>query len=267
MSMSKREEFQVFEGRFRDKNVLILGAGSGIGRACAERMLKEGASVVAADRDKDRLDDLEQGSLQWSTRLTTIQTDAGTPEDVEKAVCAALALRDRIDVLVNAVGGSTLIEDPTTAIGDLRFDEWQRLIDFNLNTVFFSCSAVVPHMKRRRAGKIVNVSSLAGRGISTETSAAYAAAKGGVNAFTRKLSLELGPFGINVNAIAPSLTLTERILAKWTARAESERTAVLKSIPLGRVPYAEDQASVICFLASRDADFISGAVIDVAGGQ
>lgn len=265
--MNHMQERQVFKGRFHGKVALILGGGSGIGRACAKRMLSEGAFVVVADRHEGRLNDLKVELAHLSQQLATIPTDAGNQTDVERAVESTIELHDRIDILVNAVGGSTLIENPTTAIGELRFDEWQRLIDFNLNTIFFSCNAVVPHMKMRRSGKIINVSSLAGRGISTETSAAYAAAKGGVNAFTRKLSLEVGAFGINVNATAPSLTLTERILAKWDARPENERRAILDSIPLGRVPYAEDQAGVICFLASSDADFISGAVLDVAGGQ
>ena len=118
-------------------------------------------------------------------------------------------------------------------------------------------------MKRQRSGKIVNISSIAGRGLSASSSSAYAAAKGGIIAFTRKLSLEVGSFGITVNAIAPSLTLTERLRVRRTAEqvaAEAART------PLGRVAVAEDQARVICFLASSDADFVTGVTIDVTGG-
>jgi NAD(P)-dependent dehydrogenase (short-subunit alcohol dehydrogenase family) len=134
----------------------------------------------------------------------------------------------------------------------------------NLDGTFLFCHAVVPVMKRRRSGKIVNISSIAGRVVAANSSSAYAAAKGGIIAFTRKLSLELGPFGITVNAIAPSLTLTERLRVRRTPdqiAAEAART------PLGRVAVAEDQARVICFLASRDADFVTGVTIDVSGGQ
>ena len=109
-----------------------------------------------------------------------------------------------IDILVNAVGGSTIIEKPGATVDELTFDEWQRLIQFNLNGTFLFCHAVTPVMKRRRHGKIVNLASIAGRGLSVTSSSAYSAAKGGIIAFTRKLSFELGPFGINVNAIAPS---------------------------------------------------------------
>ena len=264
--MSERSEDLFFPKRFEGQCVLILGGGGGIGRACAERMLREGATVVAADLDDALLASLAQVSVD-GRHVDVVKVNANDESEVRQLVQGMVQQHGAIDILVNAIGGSTQIKKPTAAVDELRFDEWKGLIDFNLNPMFFACSAVVPHMKRQRRGKIVNVSSLAGRGISTETSAAYAAAKGGVNAFTRKLSLELGPHGINVNGIAPSLTLTERILQKWRLRPESEKEAVLQAIPLRRIPYAQDQAAVICFLASRDADFISGTVIDVAGGQ
>jgi NAD(P)-dependent dehydrogenase (short-subunit alcohol dehydrogenase family) len=125
---------------------------------------------------------------------------------------------------------------------------------------------VTPVMKRQRRGKIVNLASIAGRGLSTSSSSAYAAAKGGIIAFTRKLSFELGPFGINVNAIAPSLTLTERIRPRWEQRSAEEQAAEINRTPLRRVAAAADQARVIAFLASSDADFVTGVTIDVTGG-
>ncbi len=121
-------------------------------------------------------------------------------------------------------------------------------------------------MKRQRGGKIVNISSIAGRGISPTSSSAYAAAKGGIIAFTRKLAHELGPFGVTVNAIAPSLTLTERLRPRWEQRTADERAQEIARTPLRRMAEAQDQARVICFLASRDADFVTGVTIDVTGG-
>ena len=121
-------------------------------------------------------------------------------------------------------------------------------------------------MKRQRRGKIVNISSIAGRGLSESSSSAYAAAKGGIIAFTRKLAHELGPFGVSVNAIAPSLTLTERIRPRWEQRTPEEQALEIARTPLRRVADAPDQAWVICFLASRDADFVTGVTIDVTGG-
>jgi len=124
----------------------------------------------------------------------------------------------------------------------------------------------VPVMKRQKSGKIVNLASIAGRGLSQVSSSAYSAAKGGIIAFTRKLSFELGPFGINVNAIAPSLTLTERIRPHWNQRSPDAQAAEIARTPLRRVAEAADQAKVICFLASSDADFVTGLTIDVTGG-
>jgi NAD(P)-dependent dehydrogenase (short-subunit alcohol dehydrogenase family) len=122
-------------------------------------------------------------------------------------------------------------------------------------------------MKRQGRGKIVNISSIAGRGLSASSSAAYAAAKGGIIAFTRKIAFELGPFGINVNAIAPSRTLTERIRPRWEQESREDQLAEIERTPLRRVAEAPDQARVICFLASSDADFVTGVTIDVTGGN
>jgi NAD(P)-dependent dehydrogenase (short-subunit alcohol dehydrogenase family) len=112
----------------------------------------------------------------------------------------------------------------------------------------------------------VNLASIAGRGISDSSSSAYAAAKGGIIAFTKKLGRELGPFGITVNAIAPSLTLTERLRPHWDRRTAEQKAQEIERTPLRRVAEAVDQARVICFLASRDADFVTGVTIDVTGG-
>jgi NAD(P)-dependent dehydrogenase (short-subunit alcohol dehydrogenase family) len=172
-----------------------------------------------------------------------------------------------VDILVNAVGGSTIITNSSATVDELSFDDWQRLIAFNLNGTFLFTHAVVPIMKRQRRGKIVNLASIAGRGLSQTSSSAYAAAKGGIIAFTRKLAFELGPFGVTINAIAPSLTLTERIRPHWERRAAAAQAAEIARTPLRRVAEAADQAKVICFLASSDADFVTGVTIDVTGGN
>jgi NAD(P)-dependent dehydrogenase (short-subunit alcohol dehydrogenase family) len=173
----------------------------------------------------------------------------------------------RIDILVNGVGGSTIVGRPAAHLDELTLEEWQKLLHFNLTGTFLFCHAVIPVMKRQRGGKIVNLSSIAGRGLSRESSSAYATAKGGIIALTRKLAFELGPHGITVNAIAPSLTLSERIRPRWEQRSADARAAETQRIPLGRVATPEDQARVICFLASADADFVTGVTIDVTGGQ
>ena len=171
-----------------------------------------------------------------------------------------------IDILVNAVGGSTVIAKSNAPVDELSFADWQNLIAFNLEGTFLFCHAVTPVMKRRKHGKIVNLASIAGRGLSLTSSSAYSAAKGGIIAFTRKLAFELGPFGITVNAIAPSRTLTERIRPRWNQQSPEDQAAEIERTPLRRIAEATDQAKVICFLASSDADFVTGLTIDVTGG-
>ena len=251
--------------RFTGKVALITAAGSGIGRATAGIIGSEGGVVVGVDTDKARLGEAVEEIRRGGGRAEAHVADALDAAQVAGAVDAVVREHGRIDILVNAVGGSTIIERASAAADELTLAEWHRVITFNLDGTFLFCNAVVPVMKRQRSGKIVNISSIAGRGISASSSSAYAAAKGGIIAFTRKLSLELGPFGVTVNAIAPSLTLTERLRAALHAPTSSPRKP--RALPLGRVAEAEDQARVICFLASSDADFVTGVTIDVTGGS
>ena len=249
--------------RFNNKVAVITAAANGIGRATAGIMAQEGATVVCVDNHPERLDSAvaalgAKAHGRLCDALDQAQVDA-VVEDVAGAF-------GRIDILVNAVGGSTIIANPSARVEEHSLEDWQRVIDFNLNGTFLFTHAVVPVMKRQNAGKIVNLASIAGRGTRAVSGAAYAAAKGGIIAFTRKLSFELGPFGININAIAPSLTLTDRIRPHWNQRSPEAQAAQLQATPLRRVAEASDQAKVICFLASSDADFVTGLTIDVTGG-
>jgi NAD(P)-dependent dehydrogenase (short-subunit alcohol dehydrogenase family) len=252
--------------RFEGRIALITAAASGIGRATADIVAAEGGTVVGVDVDEARLEKAMAQIRDAGGRAHARPADALDAEQVARVVEDVVREHGRIDVLVNAVGGSTIIAEPAATVDALSFADWQRLIRFNLDATFLCCHAVVPVMKRQRSGKIVNLSSIAGRGISPTSSSAYAAAKGGIIAFTRKLANELGPFGVNVNAIAPSLTLTERLRPRWERRTEEERAREIVRTPLRRMAEARDQARVICFLASGDADFVTGVTIDVTGG-
>jgi NAD(P)-dependent dehydrogenase (short-subunit alcohol dehydrogenase family) len=251
--------------RFQDKVALISGAGAGIGRATASIIGREGGAVVAVDVDQAALDRLS--AEIGGGRTLGVRADALDPAAVEETVRKAVDARGRIDILVNGVGGSTVIPRPAATLDELTVEEWHKLLHFNLTGTFLFCHAVVPVMKRQKSGKIVNISSIAGRGLSQASSTAYATAKGGIIALTRKLATELGPHGITVNAIAPSLTLSERIRPHWERRTPEAQAGEITRTPLGRVAMPEDQARVICFLASADADFVTGVTIDVTGGQ
>jgi NAD(P)-dependent dehydrogenase (short-subunit alcohol dehydrogenase family) len=252
--------------RFRDQVTLITATASGIGRATAEIIGAEGGIVVGVDTDRARLDTAMRAVREAGGRAHARQADALDPAQVSDVVDGVVRELGRIDILINAVGGSTVISRPAATVDELTLVEWQRLIAFNLDGTFLFCHAVAPVMKRQQRGKIVNISSIAGRGLSESSSSAYAAAKGGIIAFTRKLAHELGPFGVTVNAIAPSLTLTERIRPRWEQRTAEEQAHEIARTPLRRVAEARDQARVICFLASSDADFVTGVTIDVTGG-
>jgi NAD(P)-dependent dehydrogenase (short-subunit alcohol dehydrogenase family) len=252
--------------RFGGQVALVTAGASGIGRASAGIIAAEGGTVVLLDTDKSRLETAVAEIARAGGRAHPQVADALDPDQVGRVVEATVRDLGRIDILINAVGGSTVIAHPAATVDELTFAEWQRLIAFNLEGTFLCCHAVAPVMKRQGRGKIVNLSSVAGRGLSASSSSAYAAAKGGIIAFTKKLAYELGPFGVTVNAIAPSLTLTERIRPRWEQRSPDEQAQEVARTPLRRVAEAADQARVICFLASADADFVTGVTIDVTGG-
>jgi NAD(P)-dependent dehydrogenase (short-subunit alcohol dehydrogenase family) len=212
--------------------------------------------------------DLDQAAVEQI--IHEIRRAGGTAHalvatDVARMVQQTIETGGRIDILDHAVGGSTIIPNSGATVDELTLDELQRLVIFSLNGTFLFCNAVVPIMKRQHSGKIVNISSIAGRGLSQSSSSAYA--KGGIIAFTRKRSFEFGPYGITWNAIALSRTLNKRIHACWRQMSEAEQAAEIARTPRRRIAQPEDQARVICFLASADADFVTGVTVDVTGGQ
>ena len=252
--------------RFKDKVVIIMGAGAGIGRQASEIFLREGGKVVSVDINRDALSELEKGNSSKHNNLTVI-ADVMDETQVKGVMAKTLETFGVIDVLINAVGGSTVIDNSFAATDELTVDDWDNLMRFNLRGVFLCTREAIIHMKKQRIGKIVNIASVAGRGVSEFSSSAYAASKAGVIIFTKRVATEVGSYGITCNAVAPGLTLTDRIKRRWKVATEEQKKRVLNSIPLGRLSSAEDQAKVIAFLASDDANYITGITIDVNGGK
>ncbi|MGY9057056.1 MAG: SDR family NAD(P)-dependent oxidoreductase [Alphaproteobacteria bacterium] len=253
--------------RFEGKIALITAAGGGIGKGTTEILVREGATVIAVENQRARLDALLSVLDNQPGKVVPKCIDALDETQVRQTVQDVVDEFGRIDILVNAVGGSTIIDKPNASIDEMTMSDWQKILDFNLTGTFIFTNAIVPHMKANKYGKIVNLASIAGRGTSFESSPPYAVAKGGIIAMVRRLSFELGPHGICINAIAPSLTLTERLTPHWEKRSADAQAEEIAKFPLGRVAVAEDQAKVIAFLASSDADFVTGVTIDVNGGH
>ena len=252
--------------RFQDKVAVITGAANGIGRATARILAGEGALLVAVDISGPELAALAEEIEAAGGKIATMQVDVLDTQQVESMVHSIVTRFSQIDILVNAVGGSTIISNNEAIVDDLTLEEWDNVIQFNLKGTFLCTKAAVQQMKKQSGGKIVNFSSIAGHGLS-DASSAYAAAKGAIIAFTKKVAREAGPYGITCNAIAPGLTLSDRIGRLWEQRSEQDKQFAIENIPLRRVAHPEDQAKVVAFLASADADYVTGGTIDVSGGQ
>lgn len=249
--------------RFTGKTALITGAADGIGRAAARIIAAEGGTVICVDMNANALAAVVK---EIGANAHAAPADALDKDDVARVIREVLADHPTIDILVNCVGGSTIIDNPAAGIENMSLEEWQGVLDFNLTGTFLFTQNLVPVMKEQGSGKIINLSSIAGRGLSDVSSSSYAAAKGGIIALTRKLSLELGPYGVTCNAVAPGKTMSYRIKSRWDQLSNEDKARDLDSVPLKRFAEPEDQAKVICFLASSDADMVTGVTIDVNGG-
>ena len=252
--------------RFQNKVALVTASASGIGKATAEILAREGAHLVAVDLNPDSLSDLYKSIKTEGGTITTNEVNVLEEEPVKNLVDSVIADLGKIDILVNAVGGSTIIQNSSASVDNLAFDDWNKVLDFNLRGTFLCTHEVIKHMKHQRNGKIVNISSDAAHSLG-EPSSAYVAAKAGIMAFTKKVAKESGPYGVTCNAIAPGMTLSERIQPRWEGRSEDQRQIIIAQIPLGRLSKPEDQAKVIAFLASEDANYVTGVTIDTSGGK
>lgn len=246
-----------------NKIAFVTGASRGIGAAAAKILAKRGAKVALAARTVPDLEGVASIIRQSGGEALVVSGSVLDVDQINKMVKKVIENWGRIDILVNNAGLGT----PISPVEEIREEDWDQTIALNLKSAFLVTRAIVPFMKRQKYGRIVNVSSYAGRNYSLISGPQYSSAKAGLLGFTKHMAAELGPFGICVNAVAPSIVLTARVQAKWAARSEEEQRRILERIPLRRLAQPEEVATVIAFLASDDASYVNGVCIDINGGS
>ena len=248
---------------FADRRVIVTGAAHGFGRAMAQAFVARGAHVFALDVNAEGLAETVR---LCGISCAAVTVDVGDRPAVQAAVAGIEAQRGGIDILVNNAGG--VRGQAGRPIEQITAQDWQTILDVNLSGSFFMAQAVAPAMKRQGKGRIINISSGAGRTISLTGIQAYASAKAGQIGLTRQLAHELGPFGITVNCVAPGFVrsnpTTER---QWQAMGADGQAALLDQIALRRLGTPDDIAHAVMFFASDLAGWITGEVLGVDGGK
>ena len=248
--------------RLQDQVIIITGGAHGIGRAYCEGLAKEGARVVVADIDGAAAESLAQALGEDGHDALAVATDVSREEDTDRMAAETMARFGRIDGLIN---NAAMFQRPGMSRGpfeQIPVEEWDRLMAVNLKGIFLCCRAVVPHMKEVQSGKIVNISSGTVFNGSPQI-LHYVTSKAGVIGLTRALARELGDYNINVNAVAPGLTMSmDEIDDVRMARNQTRIQA--RAIKRSEVP--QDLVGTVVFLCSSDSDFMTGQTLVVDGG-
>jgi 3-oxoacyl-[acyl-carrier protein] reductase len=251
--------------RLKDKVVFVTGASGGLGKHFCKAFLREGAKVCVTDIAEEMVSRaLDEFGVPGYTMGAVV--DVCHRPSIEAAVDQASKRFGRLDVLVNVAGGA--LHTPNT-FQDIDETSWDKVVDVNLKGTFLCCQVVVEQFRKQGGGgKIVNVSALAGRWLGSLAGCHYTAAKAGVIGLTRHLAYELGPEGISVNAIAPTITLaSQRTQDLWDGRQEEYKKKILSEIPLRRLSRPEEVAAGVIFLCSDEASYMTGVTLDINGGR
>jgi 3-oxoacyl-[acyl-carrier protein] reductase len=242
------------EKKAGDQVAIVTGAARGIGLAIARRLSADGFQVAIWDQDVKAFDYTNAGFEPLM--LQTV--DVSSLRSVQQAY-NDLALRaGEVDVVVNNAG----INGPTVPVWEYDAEDWQRVLDVDLNSVFYVCQTVLPHMRTRGYGRIVNVASISGKEGNANNSA-YAAAKAGVIAFTKSIAKEVADSGILVNCVAPAITETDLL----RQMAPEFISTIKAKIPMGRFLRVDEIAGMVSFIAGPDCSFTTGFVFDLSGGR
>ena len=238
------------------RSAIVTGGASGIGEATIRRMAESGANVAIWDMNEKAMAEIA-GSIK-GVKAHTCKVDVSNLAQVESAFKSTLAAFGKVDALVNSAG----VAGVNATVWEYPAEEWRRVVDINLSGTFYTCRTVTPHMKQNKYGRIVNISSVAGKE-GNPTASAYSAAKAGVIALTRSLGKELATEGVLVNAVTPT-TVKTPILEQVT---QAHIDYMKSKIPMGRLGEPEELAALIAWLCTEDCSFSTAAVFDASGGR
>jgi NAD(P)-dependent dehydrogenase (short-subunit alcohol dehydrogenase family) len=235
------------------QTAIVTGGMRGLGLGIARRLAERGAKVAVWDNNIDGSDEAKDARPAFVHRVEVSSADS-----VREGFAATLAALGSVDILVNNAG----INGPVVPSWDYPLDMWEKVIAVDLNSVFYCCRAVIPHMRERGSGRIVNVASIAGKE-GVQFISAYSAAKGGVIAFTKAIAKELAQENILVNCVAPAMVQTDLF-----AQMSAEHIAASKAkIPMGRFLQSEEVAAMVSWIAGPECSFTTGFVFDLTGGR
>jgi 3-oxoacyl-[acyl-carrier protein] reductase len=256
---------------FKNKTTIVTGAGHGIGRAICQAFAIRGANVIAVDILEEQLQGTREevtSSIQQTQSQGTIHTyqvDLTQSNRVQEFINDVIKQFHSIEILVNNAGG--VVGQVHQPIEEVTDDEWHKVLEINLYACFYMTRAVAPYMKERQYGRIVNISSGAGRSSSLTGIQAYTGSKAGQIGFTRQMARELGPYGITVNNVAPGFVLSNpSSIKQWNAMGEEKQQQLIESISLKRIGKPEDIAHPVLFFASDYSAYVSGQIISADGG-
>lgn len=244
----------VYSGRFAGRMAIVTGGASGLGKCSAERIIQEGGQVSLWDLNAEALAAAaaEIGAQHF------VALDVSDSDAVAAAAAEAHSVLGKIDILIASAG----ITGATVPVHEFPIDSWKRVVDINLNGVFYCSRAVVPFMLENGYGRIVNVASVAGKEGNPNASA-YSASKAGVIGFTKSLGKELAGKGVIANALTPA-TFESPILAQMP---QSQVDYMRSKIPMGRLGEVEESAAMVCFMASEECSFTTASTFDTSGGR
>lgn len=249
------------------KVAIVTGGASGIGKAIAMTLSREGASIIIADINLDEAEKTVKEIKKSGLEAIAIKTDVSKSEDAKKMVARTIEQFGRIDILVNnaGIGRATgaLLSPDHAFVENLTEEEWDKVMSVNLKSVFLCCKVVVKRMKEQRSGKIVNISSMDGK-TGSAGGPHYGVSKAGVINLTKSLAKQLGPYNINVNSVAPGAVTDTMFEIAWSAEEKAEDA---RKTALGRLGKPEDIAEAVLFLVSDSACYITGEILDVNGGS